>query len=180
MVTICVHACMLSGFSHVQLFVTLGTLCNPARLLCPWGYHMMIPKLLHLQTSIIIEHWFIFCLKTSWKTYWFKFLVSNTSVQFSSVIQSCPTLCHPMDCRMPGLPVHHQLPEFTQIHDHWVGDTIQTSHSLLSPFPPAFNLSQHQGFFFSQGVSSSHQVAKVLEFELQHQSFQWIFRIDLL
>ena len=82
---------MLSGFSHVWLFVTLWTLCNTARLLCPWGYHMMIPKLLYLQTNIIIEHWFIFCLKISWKTYWFKFFLVYqyiSSVQFSSVAQS--------------------------------------------------------------------------------------------
>ena len=77
-----------------------------------------------------------------------------------------------------ALPVHHQLPEFTQTHVHWVSDAIQPSHPLLSPSPPTFNLSQHQGLFKS--VSSSHQVAKVLEFQLQHQSFQWIFRTDFL
>ena len=65
--------------------------------------------------------------------------------QFSSVAQSCPTLCNPMDCSTPGLPVHHQLPEFTQTYVHGVGDAIQPSHPLLSPSPPAFNLSQHQG-----------------------------------
>ena len=104
--------------------------------------------------------------------------VQFSSVQFSSVTQSCLTLCAPMDCSTPGLPVHHQLPEFTQTHVHWVGDAIQPSHPLLSSSPPAFNLSQHQGLFKS--VSSSHQVAKVLQFQLQHQSFQWIFRTDLL
>ena len=98
--------------------------------------------------------------------------------QFRSVAQSCLTLCDPMDCRTPGLPIHHQLPEFTQTHVHWVGVAIQPSHPLSSPSPPAFNLSQHQGFF--KGVSSSHQVAKVLEFQLKHQSFQWIPRIDFL
>ena len=65
------------------------------------------------------------------------------SVQFSSVTQSCPTLCDPMDCKTPGLPVHHQLPEFTQTHVHWVGDAIQPSHPLSSPSPSTFNLSQH-------------------------------------
>ena len=103
------------------------------------------------------------------------------SVQFSSVVQSCMTLCDPMDCSTPGLPVHHQLLEFTQTHAHWVGDAIQPSHSLSSP-SPAFNLSQHRVLF--QWVSSSLQVAKVLEFQLQHQSFQWIglisFRMDWL
>ena len=90
---------------------------------------------------------------------------------FSSVSQSCPTLCDPINRSTPGLPVHHRLPELTETHVHWVSDAIQPSHPLLSPSPPpAFNLSQHQGLF--QWVSSSHQVAKVLEFQLQHQSFQ--------
>ena len=80
------------------------------------------------------------------------------SVQFSSVTQSCPTFCNPMDCSTPGFPVHHQLLEVTQTYVHWVSDAIQPSHPLLSPFPPAFNFSQHQGFF--QWVSSLHQVAK--------------------
>ena len=97
--------------------------------------------------------------------------------RFSSVAQSCPTLCDPMDCNMPGLPVCHQLPEFTQTHVHWDCDPIQLSHPLSSP-SPAFNLSQHQGLF--KWVSSSHQVAKLLEFQFQHQSFQWIFRTDFL
>ena len=98
--------------------------------------------------------------------------------QFSSVAQSCPTLCDPMDCSMSGFPVHHQLPELAQTHVHWVNDAIQPSNLLSSPSPPAFNLSQHQGLF--KWVSSSHQVAKVLEFQLQHQYFQWTPRIDLL
>ena len=102
----------------------------------------------------------------------------SISVQFSSVAQSCLTPCDPMDCSTPGLPVHHQLLEFTQTHVHWVSDTIQPSHLLLSPSPPTFNLSQHHGLF--QGVSSLHQVAKVLEFQLQHQSFQWTLRTDFL
>ena len=90
------------------------------------------------------------------------------SVQFSSVAQLCPTLCNPMDCSTPGFPVHHQPPEFTQTHVHWVSDAIQPSHPLSFPSPPTFNLSQHQGLFI--WVSSSHQVVKVLEFQLQHQS----------
>ena len=81
--------------------------------------------------------------------------------QFSSVAQSCPTLCDPMNHSMPGLPVHHQLLEFTQTQVHWVGDAIQPFHLLSSPSPPALNHSQHQGLF--QWVSYSHQVAKVLE-----------------
>ena len=100
------------------------------------------------------------------------------SVQLSSVTHSCSTLCNPLDCSTPGLPVHHQLPEFTQTHVHHVGDAIQPSHPLSSPSPPSFNLPQHQGLF--KWVSSSHEVAKVLEFQLQHQSFQWTPRTDLL
>ena len=98
--------------------------------------------------------------------------------KFSSVAQSCLTLCNPMDHSTPGFHVHHQLLEPTQTQVHWVSDAIQPSHPLSNPASPAFNLSQHQGLF--QWVSSSHQAAKVLEFHLQHQSFQWIFRTDLL
>ena len=104
--------------------------------------------------------------------------VVSLFIQFSSVAQSCPTLCDPMNCSTPGLPIHHQLPEFTQTHVHWVDDAIQPSHLLSSPSPPAINLSQHQVLF--KWVSSSYQVAKVLEFQLQHQSFQWTPRTDLL
>ena len=103
---------------------------------------------------------------------------SRFSVQFSSVAQSCLTLCNPMNCSTPGLPVHHQLPEFTQTHVHRVIDAIQPSHPLSSPSPPAPNPSQHQGLF--QWVSSSHEVAKVLEFQLHHHSLQRNSRVDLL
>ena len=99
-------------------------------------------------------------------------------VQFNSVAQSCLTLCNPMNRSMPGLPVHLQLLEFTQTHVCSVSAAIQPSHPLSSPVPPALNLSQHQGLF--KWVSSSHQVAKVLEFQLQHQSFHWIFKTDFL
>ena len=107
-----------------------------------------------------------------------KFNIFHSSVQFSSVAQSCPTLCDPMDCSTPGFPVYHQLLDLTQTHVHWAGDAIQLSHPLSSPSPPTPNPSQHQGLF--QWVNSSHEVAKVLEFQLQHQSFQWIFRTDFL
>ena len=99
-------------------------------------------------------------------------------VQFSSVTQSCPTLHNPMNCSTPVLPIHHQLLEFTQTHVHQVGDAIQPSHPLLSPSPHTFNLSQHQSLF--QWVNFSHKVARVLEFQFQHQSFQWTPRTDLL
>ena len=102
---------------------------------------------------------------------------SNLMVQFSSVAQSCLTLCDPTDHSTPGLPVHHQPQEFTQTHVYRVGDVIQPLHLLSSPSPPALNLSQHQGLF--KWVSSSHQVAKVLECQLQHQSFHWTPRTDL-
>ena len=98
-----------------------------------------------------------------------------SSLHFSSVTQSCPTFCDPMGCSTPGFPVHHQLLMPTQTHVHHIDDAIQQSHPLSTL---VFNLSQHQGLF--KWVSSSHQVAKVLEFQLQHQSFQWIFRIDWL
>ena len=150
-----------------------------SRLLCPWkfpgrstgvGCHFLLqgifptrgsnPGLLHLL------HWQADSLPLCpWD-------------QFSSVAQSCPTLCNPMDCSKPSLPVQHQLPEFTQTHAHWVDDAIQSSRPLSSPSPPVFNLSQHQGLF--KWVSSSHQLPKLLEFQLQHQSFQWIFRTDFL
>ena len=117
----------------------------------------------------VFQHWdHSYChLPTSW------FGTNTVTVQLLSPVR----LCDPMGCSMPGLPVHHQLPVFTQSHVHWVRDTFQPSH-LSSPSPPAFNLYQHQGFF--EWVSYSHQVAKILEFQLQHQSFQWIFRTDFL
>ena len=102
----------------------------------------------------------------------------SSSVQFRSVAQSCPTICDPMNRSTPGLPVHQKLPEFTQTHVHRVSDVIQPSHPLSSPSPAAPNSSQHQGL--SQWVNSLNEVAKVLEFQLQHQSFQWTPRTDLL
>ena len=89
-----------------------------------------------------------------------------SSVQFSSAAQLCLTLCDPMDCSTPGFPVHYQFPKFTQTYVHWVGDTIQPSHPLSSPSPPAPNPSQHQSLF--QWVNSSHEVAKVLEYIMQN------------
>ena len=111
----------------------------------------------------------------------FNIHMPRNEAQFSSVTQSCPTLCDPMGFSTAYLPIHHKLPDFTQTHVHWVGDAIQPSHPLLIPFLPILNLSQHQGRF--KWGSSSHQVANVLEFQLQHQSFKdWSFqpRTDLL
>ena len=105
----------------------------------------------------------------------FKTLIFHL-VQFSSVAQSCLTLWDSMDCSMPGFPVHNQLPELAQTHVHWVSDAIQPSHSLSSPSSPAFNFADHQGLY--QRVSSLHQLTKVLEIQLQLQSFQWKFGIS--
>ena len=123
---------------------------------------LVLPVDIYIWFSPNILLWKVPKMKRSWKSF-----VANThkhtaSVQFSSVTHSCPTLCDPSNYSMPGLSVHHQLPEPTQTHVHWVGDAIQPSHPLSSPSLPTFNLSQHQGLF--QWVSSLHQVAKVLEF----------------
>ena len=106
---------------------------------------------------------------------------AGRNFQFSSVAQSCLTLCDPTYHSMPGLPVHHQLPEPTQTHVHWVSDAIQPSHPLLSPSPPALNFSQHQGLF--KWVSSLHQVAKYWSFNFSispssEYSGLTFFRID--
>ena len=139
------------------------------RLFCPWdspgkntgvGCHFL-PRgssWLGDQTHIsCIGRWFLYCWATR------KALLKD-SVQFSSVAQPCLTLCDPMNRSTPGLPVHHQLPEFTQTHIHRVSDAIQPSHHGSSPSPPAPNLSQHQGIF--QWVNSSSEVPKVLELQL--------------
>ena len=118
---------------------------------------------------IEIAVFFINHLETVWETW--------ICVQFSRSVVSW-LFATPMDCSTPGFPAHHQLQELAQTHVPWVSDAIQSSHSLLSPSPPAPNPSQHQGLF--KWVSSSHQEAKGLEFQLQHQSFQWIFRTDFL
>ena len=95
-----------------------------------------------------------------------------------SVAKSCPILCDPMNCSMPGFPVLQHFPQFAQAHAHWVSDAIQPSHPLLPPSSLALNLSQHQGLF--QWVSCSLQVTKVLELQIQHQSSQWTSRVDFL
>ena len=116
--------------------------------------------------------------QSCWETCQLQIVFAMGYAQFSSVAQSCPTLCNPMDYSMPGLPVLHQLQKLAQTHVHQVSDAIQPSHPLSSSSSPAFNLSQHKGLL--KWVSSSHQVAKVLDFQLQHQSFQWTFRTDFL
>ena len=101
----------------------------------------------------------------------------RTYVVQCSVTKLCLTLCDSMDCSIPGFLVLHHLLEFAQTHVHWVENAIQPFHPLW-PSSPALHLCQHQGLF--QWVGSSHQVAKVLELQLHHQSFQWIFRVDFL
>ena len=118
------------------------------------------------------DHWEMFLRRSKER----KVRDYHVSQSVSSVTQACPTLCDPMDCSTPGFPVHHQLPEPTQTHVHWVGDAIKSSNPLSSPSPPTFKLSQNQGLF--QWVSTLNQVAQVLE--LQHQSFLRIFRTDFL
>ena len=142
----CSKCCLNENVSHLVVSNALQPHgLQPTRLLCPWnspgkntglGSHSFLqgifltqglnPGLLHCKHCL-------YCL--------------SHQDQFSSVTQSCLTLCNPMDCSIPGFPVHHQLPELVQTHVHQVGDAIQPSHSLSSPSPPAFNLSQHQGLF---------------------------------
>ena len=152
----------------------------PTRLLCPWNSlgkntgmcsHSLFQGIFLTQVSCIAGKFFM--IRATWEA-----PITNHSPQFSSVAQSCPTLCNPMNCSTPGLSVHHQLLESTQTHVHQISDAIQPSHPLSSPSSTAPNPSQHQGIF--QWVSSSHQVAKILEFQLQHQSFQWTPRTVLL
>ena len=141
-----------------------------------WGIHCSVSTLLILKflkkhqncmpKSLPCNYFFTYNIKYM---YWI--------IQFSSVAQSCLILCGHMDYSMPGFPVHHQLPELAQTHVYQVSDAIQPSHPLSFP-SLAFNLSQHRGLF--QWVSSSHQMAKVVELKLQHQSSQWIFRTDFL
>ena len=135
--------------------------------------------------SITLNEWFCnyFCFKRKVKRYRMLYCnlkwmhcVNLWSVQFSSVGQSCPTLCDTMNHSTPSFPVHHQLLELAQTHVQWVGDAIQPSHPLSSPSSPALNLSQPQGLF--PLVTSLHHMPKVLE--LQHQSFQCIFSTDFL
>ena len=103
---------------------------------------------------------------------------AGISRKLCSVTKSWMTFYDPMDCSTPGLPVPHHLLESAQVHVHWISDATQPSHPLSPSSPSAFNLCQHQGLF--QWVSCLHQVAKVLELQFHHQSFQWVFRVDFL
>ena len=139
-------------FGELGVFVCLFCFCLPR------------PKLPYVFSLFNSCPWFLFYKNWGHINCW------------CSITKSCLTLCNPMDCSMPGFPVLHYLPEFSQTHVHWVRDAILPSHPLLPPSPPALNLSQHQKLF--QWITFLYQVAKVLE--LQHQSFQWIFTVDFL
>ena len=143
--TVACQAALSMGFSQARILEWIAISSSRCS---SWPRNWTLVSSISCIGTRILYHW------ATW----------GTSVQFSSVTQSCPTLCDPMDCSTPGLPVHHQLLEFTQTHVHWVGDAIQPFHPLFSPSHPTFNVSQHQGLF--QWVSSSHHVAKVLEFQL--------------
>ena len=117
-----------------------------------------------LKISVFISCILKFSYLMNWPFYQYDWFSISGKIQFSSVTQSCPTLCDPMDCSMPSFPVHHQLPELTQTHVHQVSGVIQPCHPPLSPSPPTFNFYQHNGLF--QLVSSSHQAAKILELQL--------------
>ena len=158
--------------------------CQASNSRTEWALSIFLQQEEITYTTKRCRSWLIFSAKNHGNRYWSGFSgcwiggLEGSICQGSSVTQSRLTHCNPMDCSTPGFPVHHQLPEFTQNSCPPVSDAFQPSPPLLSPSPPAFNLSQHQGLF--QWVSSSYQVAKVLEFQLQHQSFQWIFRTDFL
>ena len=177
------NQCVLSRFSHVQLFVTLRTIACQAPLsvgLSSQEYWSGLPfsspgdlpdpEIKPMSPASPALAGRFFTTETCGKPTEYN--------QIKSVTQSCPTLCDPMNCSMPGLPVHHQLPGFTQTHIHQVSDAIQPSHPLSSPSPLAPNPSQHQSLF--QWVNSLHEVAKVLEFQLYHHFFQRNPRADLL
>ena len=188
--TLCVSNLIKEGRNTINLSRKAVSYAHPAQLSWQirelWVVQIRLRWLLprpHLtwlpvQLPDVAEHWLL-------GSYWLwgiigldPMCVRLFSVQFSSATQLCPILCDPIDCSKPCFPVHHQLLELAQTHVHRVGGTIHQSHPLLSPSPPAFNFSQHQGLF--KWISSSHQVATVLEFQLQHPSFQWIFRTDFL
>ena len=159
----------VQSLSCIWLFATPWTAAHQASLSITNSWSLL--KLMSI-TSVMTSNHLILChpllllasIFPSIRVFSNELVLHISSVQFSSVTQSCPTLCDPLNRSTPDLPVHHHLPEFTQTHVHWVGDAIQPSYPLSSPFPPASNPSQNQSLF--QSVNSSHEVAKVLEFQL--------------
>ena len=141
------------------------------------GTSTSIVSILQKHTEAQASH--IMCMQRVYRGYAYKGMqrVSREAdCCRCSVIQSCRALCDPTDCSRPGLSVPHHLPEFAQVHVHCIGDAVQPSHPL-TPSSSALNLSQHQGLF--QWVVRLHQITKILELQLQHQSFQWVFTVDL-
>ena len=158
----------LSPFNKTQVYIKISLLSGIDWMVNEINLEIILHFMAQIWNQLFFQEYLIYF---NGKCYF-------SSVQFSSVTQSRLTLCDPMNRSTPGLPVHHQLPESTQTHVHRVSDAIQPFHPLSSPSPPALNLSQHQGLF--QWVNSSHEMAKVLEFQPQHQSFQWTPRTGLL
>ena len=146
--------CILPGSSPLSMGSSRQEYWSGLTYPPPWDLSDSGIKPMSLTSPVLADRFFT--IGTTWKY--------PSSVHFSSVTQSCPTLCNPINHSTPGLPVHHHPPEFTQTHVHWVCDAIQSSHPLSSPSPPAPNPSQHQSIF--QWVNSSHEVAKVLEVQL--------------
>ena len=181
----CARVCVLSLLSHVQLFVTLWTVAHEASLStgffgqeCHEQHLGSLPS--NSTPRCVCKRNVCVCpCKALYQTFIIvkSSLLINTMNCCCSVAQSCPTLCDPVDCSTPGSSVLHYLLELAQTHVHWVGDAIQSSHPLSSPSPLALHLIEmHQSLF--QWTCTLHQVARVLEFQLQRYCFQWIFRIN--
>ena len=169
-VTLWIHL-SLQIFRFAEVSKKSDSFSVSSSLLLLWRQGWQLPSCLHVTAEARSPVMRLFQSSTYFDIFQYTNIFQSTSmffmmvsVQFSSVAQSCPTLCDPTNRSMPGLPVHHQLPEFTQTHVHRVSDAFQPSHPLSSPSPPAPNSSQHQSLF--QWVNSSHEVAKVLEFQL--------------
>ena len=159
--------CVESSFVLLEEGVCYDQCVFLAKLLAFALLHSILQGQIWLLLQVFLDFLLLHSSPLWWKGHEFLVLVLEGLVglcQFSSVAQSCPTLCDPMNRSTPGLPVHHQLPELTQTRVHRVRDAIQPSHPLSSPSPPALNPSQHQSLF--QWVNSSHEVARVLELQL--------------
>ena len=168
------HSDTCAGLSHCDW---IGVFLVKSAVEYPVFIFLLNTSLIQLLNFLSCLLWFLFieCCEFFLYSGYKPFI---RSVQFNLIIQSCLTLCDSMDCSPPGFPVHHQLLELAQTHVRWVGDAIQPSHPLSSPSPSALNLSGHQSLF--QWVNCLHEEVKVLEFQLQHQSFQCIVRTDFL
>ena len=168
------YDCRKQSKCNNKKVVLVSRFCLFFFLICGFNFPAMIVTVIW-QDSFPLQIW----MEKTHKTFFYRSAIPILDEQqFSSVAQSCLTICDPMSRSMLGFRVHHQLLELAETHVHLVGNAIQPSYTLSSPSPPTFNISQHQGLF--QWVSPSQQGANTLEFQLQHQSFQWIFRTDFL